>query len=103
MRTLNEEDLKSDIEIAILKMLQSFDSFEGLKSGWVIEEVLHLQVKIGVYQPLRGSSYIETPHELSKKKAILNIQNQDEKCFLWSILAALYPVDQNPERVNKYL
>ena len=35
---------------------------------------------------------------------ILIIQNNDEKCFLWSILASLHPVQcrNHPDRVTKY-
>ena len=36
------------------------------------------------------------------KKAIINTQNDDNKCFLWSVLAHIYPTDKNPERVSKY-
>ena len=34
---------------------------------------------------------------MKDKKAILNIQNKDEKCFLWCVLAAL----QSPEKEKK--
>jgi hypothetical protein len=33
-----------------------------------------------------GGSYIELP-EYIKKRACVNIKNDDEKCFKWSILA----------------
>ena len=33
----------------------------------------------------------------------LNIENtKDQMCFLWSVLASLHPVEQNPHRVSKY-
>lgn len=28
--------------------------------------------------------------------------NTDKKFFMWSVLAALYPVTMNPQRVTKY-
>lgn len=28
--------------------------------------------------------------------------NTDQKCFMWSVLADLYPVTKNPQRVTKY-
>ena len=30
------------------------------------------------------------------------MKNDDNKCFLWSVLAALHPVDKNPQRVSNY-
>lgn len=55
------------------------------------------------YQPLKGSSYIPLPATL----AIVNVQNLDQKskCFMWLILAALYPKQgqhNNPNRVGNY-
>ena len=31
------------------------------------------------------------------------MQNKDNKCFLWSVLRALNPKDNHPERVDKDL
>ena len=33
---------------------------------------------------------------------LLNIQNDDKYCFIWSILAYLYPSFSNPQRVSNY-
>ena len=30
-----------------------------------------------------------------RKKAIINIQNKDNKCLLWSILRYLHPIQKN--------
>ena len=57
------------------------------------------------YDPLRASRYISLPAVIHKKMACLNINNKDQKCFLWSILASLHSVlhGQHPTRVTKYL
>jgi len=47
---------------------------------------------------MAGSSYIELHKFIKKKKAVINIQNEDEHCIIWSILAALYPVERNAFR-----
>ena len=56
------------------------------------------------YDPMRASSYLPLPKELKAKKACLNIQKNDEKCFLWPILASLNPLQRrnNLDRVSKY-
>ena len=33
---------------------------------------------------------------------MVNIKNEDNQCFLWSILAALHPVECNNNRCKKY-
>jgi len=57
------------------------------------------------YNPLRASSYIPLPKSISKKRACLNINNFDDKCFTWCVLASLHPLQyrDHPERVTKYL
>ena len=53
------------------------------------------------YNPLRGESYIPLPKELANKKVIINIKNMDDnKCFFWSVLRAMNPKDNHPQRVN---
>ena len=39
------------------------------------------------YVPLKGSQYIDLPPKVKNSKAVINIQNDDDKRFLWSLLA----------------
>ena len=49
---------------------------------------------------LNGSNYVEIP---LISNAILNIENNDKYCFIWSILASLHPCNNNhPNRVSNY-
>ena len=56
------------------------------------------------YDPLRPSNYLTLPKKLKAKQGCLNIQNDDEKCFLWTLLALLHLVQYKnyPNRVLKY-
>ena len=49
---------------------------------------------------MKGGSYIPLPEFITKKKSIINIQNKDNKCFLWSILRYLHPVQMNEVRLT---
>ncbi|KAE9523040.1 hypothetical protein AGLY_016671 [Aphis glycines] len=51
----------------------------------------------------RGSSYIPLPENIKNKHAIINVKNEDDKCFLWAILSALHPVKKHAQRVTKYI
>lgn len=42
------------------------------------------------------------PKFIQNSKAVLNIQNNDEFCFLWSIVAALKPQTINACRTSSY-
>ena len=43
------------------------------------------------------------PKGLSDKKAIINVKNEDNKCFLWCVLRALNPKEHNQQIIDKKL
>jgi hypothetical protein len=49
-----------------------------------------------------GKSYIPLPHKLSISKSVINVKNKDEKGFLWSVLASLYPQRGSAHKQSKY-
>ena len=51
---------------------------------------------------MQGSSYIELPKYIRDKKAVINVKNKDDYCFVWSILSALYPAAIHTDRVSNY-
>ena len=97
----------SNINEIIQNVREEFDekiaNFESLGSGWALDECDRLDLRIGVYNPLSGGCYIELPKILKSKNAIINIKANDNKCFLWSICAALYSNTIHAERLSQYL
>ena len=52
-------------------------------SGWIIELIELQYINDSAYKPLVGCSYIDLPIELrSPRKRLINIKNNDQKCFL---------------------
>ena len=53
---------------------------------------------------MRASSYLPLPKELKPQRGCLNVQNNEEKCFVRSILGLLHPLQywNNQFRVSKY-
>ena len=49
--------------------------------------MLYLKLMMAKYVPLKGSQYIDLPPKVKNSKAVINIQNDDDKHFLWSLLA----------------
>ena len=71
-------------------------------SGFVVQKIDHLDININKFKPIRGSSYIAKPTALVGNNFLLNICNNDNKFFAYSVLAALYPENKNRERQNIY-
>ena len=97
----NEEDIYDEMVEEIIEEIDLTREAEG--SGWQFEKVEKLVLHITRWDPLNAGSYMELPPALKNKKAIINMKNQDDKCFLWSVLRALNPKDKNAERVDSDL
>lgn len=68
------------------------EEFAESSSGWAFQRISHLLVNINQYLPLRGgSSFIDLPQQIKNNKAVLNIENNDQYCFAYCILAKLFP------------
>ena len=80
----------------------SLDEFEQRESGYIFDSIKKLTVKMFKYHDIRASSYCKLPKSFSNSKSIVSIQNNDNYCFLWSILAHKYKVDNHRERVSHY-
>ena len=71
-------------------------------SGWIVELIESQYINISTYRPLSGSSYVKLPAELrSSKKGLINIKNNDQKCFLWCHVRHINPVKMHPERITQ--
>ena len=75
----------------------------GGGSGWVFYKIIKLELHTVSYRPLRGNTWIPLPKELADKKAIINMKNKDNKCFLHCVLRTLNPKNNHPERVDEDL
>ena len=94
------DELKEDI---LNDFNKSMEEAKLRGSGWTVGEVLKIELRQTKYHPILGKSYIPLDPKLSLKKGIINVQNKDDDyCFMWSILAKLYPVKSNSTRVNSY-
>ena len=72
-------------------------------SGWVFVKVEKLVLHTTRWETVNAGSYIELPQALKNRKAIINMKNQDDKCFMWCVLRALNPKDNHPERIDNDL
>ena len=97
----DESELYNEMVEEIEEEIQKVQNAEG--SGWQFLKVIKLVLHTTKWEPLYGSSYIPLDPYLANKKALINMQNEDNKCFMWSVLRALYPKDNHPERIDKDL
>ena len=97
---LESEDVDKVISVAWDNIDARIEAYQQNGSGWYFKEIEKLEIHTIGFNPAKGSSYIVLPGWISNKKAIVNIQNKDKKCFLWCILRYLNPKESHEERVK---
>ena len=90
---LNDLDIMTDLGNEIENR-----DMEG--SGWDIQGINRLKIYFHKTNIMNGMTYVKFP---IRNNSVLNTQNTDTYCFLWSILANINPVDKDPQRVSKYI
>ena len=70
-----------------------------------MNRILNHSINIYEYKPIKAHGYIKLPDWINNKKATINIQNKDDKCFVYCLARRF---DKNPEkhhleRISKHI
>ena len=88
---INDIDVRSQLE-------HPNQNQETKESGWMFDKINSMKISFYKTVELNGTSHVKIP---LRSNAILNIQNNDKFCFIWSTLASLHPCEiTHPSRVN---
>ena len=94
----------TDVGVILFQMIKhiknSIIELTSQDSCWYFKELIRLEVHTVDYKPMKGESYIPLSDFIMRKKAIINMENKDDKFFLWSVLRYLHPVQKNVSRIN---
>ena len=99
---INHNLTQTDIaNIAVVSALEHQIQQQEMKDcGWRFDKINSMRVYFYKTTELNGSNYVKIP---LRSNAILNVENNDKYCFLWSILAYLHPCNNNhPNKVSNY-
>ena len=103
---LNDNDIDKKMDLVISDIIQRISAFSATgTSALIISKINSQYIDILQYKPLKGSSYIELPKELKNPKmGLINIKNEDQKCFTYCLLYHLHQnkIKSNPQRVSIY-
>lgn len=101
--SLLKEDSRIDFYVnSCIEIKNKIETQEIKGSGWSFLRPINLTMSQNKYSLFKGRSFLELPKWIADKKAIINVKNDDEKCFKWALLSALYSVDKDPQRLYHY-
>ena len=95
-------DVHQVIERTLADLRQRHIDAIQLGSGFIMRAIVSTDLLIGKHTPLAGTSSIPLPEFLARKHCIVNVQNNDQRCFGYAILASQLRVETNPERPTQY-
>ena len=83
---------KFSLENSFQEILYRIDNWINEGSGWIVESIESQYINISNYRPLSGSSFMKLPVQLrSLRKVLMNIKNNDPKCFIWCRVRHINP------------
>lgn len=98
---LADTNINSLLHAMFQKICTEEQQYEGKGSGWTLQNVDGIMLRLTRYRPLGGSSYICLPSKIVNKKAVVNPKNlNDNRCFLWALLSK-HIRGHERNRVNK--
>ena len=101
---LNVGDLKKALENMPKDIELQIENSPLKHSGLKINKINKITIHYDKYNPNRAGRYMELPEWISKKKACVNIQNEDELCFKYCVLCKFYEVfkKDHPQHMRHY-
>ena len=88
-----EINFEYNLDKSFQEILYRIDNQINEGSGWMTESVDIDYVSFSIYSPLSGNAYIKLPQKLrNPMKGLINIKNNDNKCFLWCHIRHLNPL-----------
>lgn len=74
-------DVNDSLNDAVDNAYQSLYKHFGSRSGWSLKQINHLEISSAVYDPILGRTFFTTPTQIKRIRAVVNIDNVDDKCF----------------------
>ena len=82
--------------------MQKLDDEQLEGSGFVLNGIVNVIMEVYKVNDIQASSWVELPEKYKNNKSVINIKNDDQFCFLWCIIAHLFPVEDHKNRTSSY-
>ena len=104
-QVLHVDDITNAINCQNSDIRQKIDRFTAGGSGWAVRKIHRHFINIYHYEAIRAKGYIKLPDWINNKKATINIQNDDDRCFIYCLGRRFddHPEKNHLERVNEHL
>lgn len=103
---LSKKDIMPVLKDTFSQILSAYDVFMEQGSGFILDKLLHVRLSIFKVNALAGgcrTSMLRLPKSIRDKHACISLDCTGNKCFLYSVLAGLFPsAGKNLHRTSLY-
>ena len=101
-KAITVTDQRFNLNKAYEELKHRLDIWGERDSGWIVDKIKAIRIKISNYDPLSGTSYIPLLPKLNNSmKGLINLKNKDIECFKWCHVRFINPQDKHPDRIKK--
>ncbi|CAG8851510.1 10394_t:CDS:2 [Gigaspora margarita] len=96
-----KEDIPRIVDELIWDIENQIETYIVDGSGWVFEVLEEVNIEMPIFVPLTASSHLPLPKRIPKRNnGIINIKNEDNRCFERCIIEDLYSAPCHQERLQ---
>jgi hypothetical protein len=85
-----------------MKIAKQVDIYQNYRSGWEFYYIEKNFIEVTQFHLPTEAGYIPLPKDLTVKNEVVNLANNNDKCFQWAILIELHPVEKNAKKITQY-
>ena len=87
---------------SVQQVFYRIDNWINEGSTWTIDYIEGEYINVSIYNPLSESITIIIPNKVkNSKKGLINVKNNDNKCFLWYHIRHLNPLNKDLQGITK--
>ena len=81
------DDIKQYLGRVRSKLRLLIENFERMGSGWIYNSLISAKLEVAKFKPLTAGGNVVIPEKLKNIRSLLNITSNDNRCFLYCLLA----------------
>lgn len=98
---LNKFYVKKVFKQVSTQLNNMVEIFEKNGSGWLLGEVLGLDLRVAHFEILKGGCFAQLDNHTQRKGATVNVKTHDNECFIYAFLAAMHYDNANKHYRNR--